>query len=512
MLHTLKKFALPNNDIRPLGFLLSLLISLVWYSYQQPVNPDAITYLNAAQVFLTAGIKASIHVYNWPFYPILIALLSQITTLSLLNSAYLLNALLMAITLSAFISIVKNLGASRSIQYFACLVFLLYTPLGHERPMIIRDFGYYAFGLLSLNFIIRYQISNRYHDLLLWSVWLFIAALFRSEGILYLILVPWVFLFDRSKPLKTRLFAFLKANTLIIFLEILGLVVLLFLLRHNALINSTQHLWQQYLSWLANLTNNYHNKLVIIQSSIMPNFGFDQAKYYYFAGPFGVFLILTLKTIGYIYFALCIYSIVFKTFSIETKHKLLINTYLTINLIIILLFIYANLFLTTRYIMFFVLVLMLRIPFAIHDIYQRFPASFWQPKTWRWQPALLNIFLVILAISSLFHIGVNRNFVVTIHAWTSTHLSKNSRVLVGDNVLSFYIHLPGKTDNQLLEQIEITPAAALQLMQKYDYIIFQASNRETYLAEAFIQKYQLDVIKTFSNNHDDKIYILKTRV
>lgn len=510
MLSTLKKFAFPNNDIRPLGFLLSLLISLFWYSYQQPINPDAITYLNAAQAFLTSGIKASIHIYNWPFYPILIALVSKLTSLSLLNSAYLLNALFMAIALFAFVSIIKNLGASKAIQYFACLVFLLYAPLSHEHYMIIRDFGYYAFGLLSVNFIIRYQTYDRLLELLSWSICIFIAALFRSEGFLFLIMVPLAFLFDKSKPIKARFLTFLKANILTLFFAALTVIAILLLFRHNALIHSIQRLLQQYFSWLVNLSNNYHKKLSVIQSSIMPIFGYDQAKYYYFFGAFGVFLVLTIKTISYVYFALVIYSLIFKTFVIEKKYTLLINSYLLINIIIILLFTYANLFLTMRYIMFFALILILRIPFAIYDIYQRFPANFWEPKSWRWQPALLNICLIILAFSSLFHIGANRSFVVKTQGWAATHLSKQSKILVGDKILSFYINRPGKTDNQLLLQIESTPAAALQLMQKYDYVIFQASNRKTHLAEAFIQKHQLEVIKTFSNNHDDKIYILKT--
>src|SRR4051812_35126352 len=81
------------RDPRYLAIVFSLLLTTIVFQHQQPLNLDGIIYLNAAETLLNNGVKAAMLVYAWPFYPLLIAAISVTSHLSLLISAYLLNAL-----------------------------------------------------------------------------------------------------------------------------------------------------------------------------------------------------------------------------------------------------------------------------------------------------------------------------------------------------------------------------------------------------------------------------------
>ncbi|HHA19656.1 MAG TPA: hypothetical protein ENK70_08130, partial [Methylophaga sp.] len=74
--------------------LISLLLSILALYSDDIINSDGIMYIELSQAYLDGGLIASAKVYNWPFFSILVALIHQITQLSLETSTYVLNTIL----------------------------------------------------------------------------------------------------------------------------------------------------------------------------------------------------------------------------------------------------------------------------------------------------------------------------------------------------------------------------------------------------------------------------------
>lgn len=178
-------------------------------------------------------------------------------------------------------------------------------------------------------------------------------------------------------------------------------------------------------------------------------------------------------------------------------------------LLVLFLFLYSRLFLTTRYIMFLALILVLQVPYAIYHIYQNYSCQFFNIKTWRWQPVVLTIALVFLIISSSFHIGDDKSFVLKTGQWVKQNIPADIKVLVGDDILSYYVNQPGATDKHLLSTIEKKPNSAAKIMGRYHLVILRASHSKTDKVEKFIKLHHYQIKKSFINNHHDKIFILR---
>src|SRR5689334_12361975 len=121
--------------------LISLIFSS-WVAYREVlINPDAICYLQSAAMIGVGGLRKAMNLCTqaqWPFYSILIYVLSKLTQLPLLISAYLWDALFTACSVVTFLAVVHQLGASRRILWLAAFVILLAHQFNSIRQYIIR--------------------------------------------------------------------------------------------------------------------------------------------------------------------------------------------------------------------------------------------------------------------------------------------------------------------------------------------------------------------------------------
>ncbi|GAB3105349.1 hypothetical protein G8770_13420 [Aestuariicella hydrocarbonica] len=185
--------------------LLSTLSTLIIISLSGSINADATQYLIAADTFKVSGWDAAEEIYPRPFYSVLIGGLSQITHTSSFVSAQLLDISLLALLGYAFVKVIQALGGDRRAQWIgACLIVLLPT-LADYRDYLIRDFGYWAFMLLALNALIRFQANARLLQAGQWCAYSGIAMLFRPEAVLLLVLVPTALLLPSPQSLVLRL-------------------------------------------------------------------------------------------------------------------------------------------------------------------------------------------------------------------------------------------------------------------------------------------------------------------
>src|SRR6185312_11171405 len=197
--------------------LFSILLS-GWAAIKTSViNPDAICYLYSAAA-MSKGLVVATHLCaqaKWPFYSMLIFGLSRITDFSYLVAAYLLDGFFSLISVVTFIAIVSQLTLRTRVVALSAVVILLAHEFNSLRVEIVRDHGFWAFYLLSLFFLLQYfnaanitrrqKTRNQWCYALLWSVSLVIAALFRIEGVVFLLLLPLLVFFEKKTKITTRL-------------------------------------------------------------------------------------------------------------------------------------------------------------------------------------------------------------------------------------------------------------------------------------------------------------------
>jgi hypothetical protein len=174
----------------PSAAMLALSISALlscWMLFGQPsVNTDGVIYLNAAQAFLDKGFAASLDVYNWPFYSILIALVSKLGV-PLIQSAALLNILFFSALAWAFVTATALLYPRRHALHYLAAAIILFEPyINSLRGSFFRDNGQLPCMLLSLVALLHYLAKPRALTLLAWALATVVAALFRPESALLL--------------------------------------------------------------------------------------------------------------------------------------------------------------------------------------------------------------------------------------------------------------------------------------------------------------------------------------
>jgi hypothetical protein len=166
-------------------------------------------------------------VFNWPFYGACIAVVHQLTSLSIHQSAQLLNMLFFSITVAGFLSIIRLAGGtSRTMVAGLLLLFSAQYIVGDVLEMLMRDEGFWAFYLSAIFFFIRYYQTRQLQDALLWQLSMMIATLFRIEAILYLFFIPSVFLSNQALPYNQRIKHFLICHSFTIALLILACIAL----------------------------------------------------------------------------------------------------------------------------------------------------------------------------------------------------------------------------------------------------------------------------------------------
>jgi len=174
----------------------SLLLS-VWANYMDDiVNNDGIEYIKSAAAILQGDWASALHTYKWPFYSLTIAFSSLLSGLSLTYSAYVVNAFFNAWVVIAFVALVGLLGGNRKALWFAVLVILAFPTINKFRPYLIRDPAFLALFLSACyTFFLYIKGGLKRHNAITIACFS-LAALFRLEGLIYLLLTQ-AYLFNR---------------------------------------------------------------------------------------------------------------------------------------------------------------------------------------------------------------------------------------------------------------------------------------------------------------------------
>jgi len=209
-----------------LTFIYGTLLSCLSIATSGTLNRDGMLYVEAAAAFQQGGIEAAIAVYYWPFLSILMAYVSQFSSLSFEYAGYLLNTLFMGGTGALLVACSKRMFPNAT--WAVAIAFLAIPGINDYRHEIIREFGCWFFVMLGFWLAIRWRETSNNAMALASQLSILVGALFRPEALVFLIaLFSWQLFSpqDKSKWKNLLLLGFLPA---------LGasILVIAFLLNH----------------------------------------------------------------------------------------------------------------------------------------------------------------------------------------------------------------------------------------------------------------------------------------
>ncbi|HDS16626.1 MAG TPA: hypothetical protein ENN66_08500 [Proteobacteria bacterium] len=217
---------------------ISVILSL-WTSFTGgTINLDGILYISVAERLQQGNFGSAAELYNWFFYPLCIAGISQLTGFALETAAFLLTAFFSALLTYAFLACVRLFENSERVLLWAALIIVFHPVLMEDRCEIIRDHGYWGFYLLALFFILRFSHSGRWREVLGWWGSMLLATMFRVEGLLFMLLLPLSMLWQR-RPSPQRWYFFAKTQ----------LINLIFFVSAMIFLQSTKNPGAKLLEW-----------------------------------------------------------------------------------------------------------------------------------------------------------------------------------------------------------------------------------------------------------------------
>jgi hypothetical protein len=490
--------------------LCSILLSL-WAALKTSViNPDGICYLQSAEA-MDKGLLIATHLCaqaKWPFYSILIFGVIKLTHFSSLVAAYVLNGLFSLITVIAFIAIVDMLTTKKRIVWLAALTILLAHEFNDIRADIVRDHGFWAFYLLSLLYFLRYfQIAGpnlrRGYLALLWSFTLLTAGIFRIEGFLFLLLLPFTVFLDVRRSLARRFLGFLQLN--IITLLGAGVVASWAFMHPGQSLGRLAEIQFQLMYGVHQLIASFENTSNALAFHVLNSFSMHDASLILMGMFASWYLLCVISNVSLIYAVLIIYAWWKKITKFDRATRLVFGAYIFINVLITSVFLIENMFLAKRYLIALSLVLMVWVPFALNDL-----LSAWRTRKW---PLLLALFFIAMyAVSGIFNLGYSKKYVREAGDWLALNAPLNAKIYSNDYQVLYYSRHLGEAIFTQGHAFEKLSKIAHGQWRQYDYLALRVNKSESAADQAILRQIKLTPLAVFQNERGDQVKIYEAHL
>jgi hypothetical protein len=495
------------NKLRLGTAIISLLLSIFTIYSDDLINNDGILYIETAEAFLHGGLADTIKLYNWPFFSICIAYIHQLTQAPLELSAYILNTIFFVLLTDTLVLISKKILPNKEQLLIAVLIILCFATLNDYRNFIIRDIGYWYFCSLALYRFMQFLDLPSLRNAALWQLTAITAILFRIEGIVILLGLPFFVFF--SEPFKKALTHLLKLN----YLLLLGTVIVsIFTISFSGINNS----FTKISNLLAYLDFNllfaqFNEKAVIVENQVLNKYS---ASYSTFILASGLIVMLFYKltkavTVGYL--GLYIFSSWKQRLAQLSPYKNLLIYFFLLNILLLTVFMFKELFISKRYTIIALLsMLLLMLPRITQLIQQA-----WIKRN----HVLLTVAALILLVNFVdsLHKSNSKLYVKNTAIWASQNLDDRSTVLTDDEYIHYYYRTHQK-NNGNLTRINIgsynhknkryKTDRLKSSYQHYDYLIVVEKRRNKVL-QNLLPTMQLEQIYGENNSRGDKASVYK---
>jgi len=491
---------LKTLDLRWPAIGLSCLFSLLVIILNPIPNDDAFSYLRAAQLFGTEGLRATLSTYGWYGYSVLIGLASQVLPGSLMTSAHILNILAFALLVYAFVTLAMEFRATRHVQVFAVMIILCFPTINEMRFNLIRDFAYWGFCLTALVQLIRYNRSGALVHALGWVLAMAAAIFFRLEGLIILALSPFALLAQSSIPLAQR---WLKTGSLFLLVMVFTAAMLLVFLPADVnLVDIFRYAWRWYLPLLTNYPDTLANAAagVPLALDVTTDLALFTGK-----GLFILFLGFLWSVISNLVMALGpALALVMGYAFLSGKHPLPAAckwpwaAYLVCAVLALLVFVSILQFLTTRYAVLAALLLLSVMPLYLEQLYQQAMA---QGSPRRFQ-VIVTVIAAYFLLDSLVSFGYSKRYIEDAIDWSQANIAAGQHVTTNNFALAYYTGLVPEYD-----MIESNPSRVLQTLPEEGYVILELAHDNAVARKAAADNEALVELVRFGNKRDDIVVI-----
>jgi hypothetical protein len=494
---------LRNNNV--MIYIIAALFSIV-LSYDGSlratvVNPDGICYLQSAASIGTLGLRDAMHLCGqaqWPAYSILIFDLVKLTNMDYITAAHCLDGIFSLISVLTFIYIVKLLGGTKRVLVLAAATILLAHDFDSVREYVIRDHGFWAFYLISVAALIQYFRLRRAKDVLLWVVALIIATLFRVEGVIFIILVPLIALFDSGHRLRS----YLQLNAVTI---LLGLLALLFIFGYHGTvqIDRLMEIENQFMHGASALFQSFHERAAALGQHVLSSYSARDAGLVLFLLLVVWYGVSVVASLSLIYTLLFVYAWCKKSLNLDQPGRLVLAAYVCVNVLITAAFLVDYMFLSKRYLIALSLLLMLWVPFALESLIA-------QHSQRKWLLPVVVLVLVISSLGGMFDFGYSKAYIRDAGRWLADNVPAGESIYSNDYQVMFYSTRFG---NRIFSQAGAFADMSLLANAKwkqYAYVALRVDLHEL-KTSAVIQEIQskINPVHVFANKRGDEVVIYK---
>ncbi|MEX2131098.1 MAG: hypothetical protein WD772_06385 [Pseudohongiellaceae bacterium] len=430
-----QRFSWQQPDIRLYAVAASLLISVLTYLTRTTPNDDAFIYIRTAEIFLDDGLAAAFTHYQWAAYPVLIGSISRVVGIDLFSAAYLLNGLFYGVLVYAYLSIMAQIDSSRRVMLLAAVTLLVYPQFNEFRQEVIRDSGFWAFSLLALWQLILFGNNRSFRHIMYFVIAMLAATAMRIEALVYLLTVPVIFYFDeRMKSSERRRFVATYLGLALTFMLVLYLILLGLGLNLAQLIFGFVSIYGVFVrDFLFPDADRAAEVAVTLFNDHAANYSSEYIALFMLTGLIAILLANLFNGIGGPYLIVLGIGVVKRFVSLPRHVALPMIGFMSVNLVILFVFVLITRYLTSRYTMLFCILLSMLVPLVLDRV------LVWATEVKREVLVfrLVVFFLFYCAIDAYISFGENKSWVYDASDWIVAN-SDEDTLLVTNNITIAY--------------------------------------------------------------------------
>ncbi len=497
---------LDKAQISPGIYLFVLIGSVsiaVWSVIADPIiNNDGILYIQAAEALTRGDLGAALSLHKWPFYSFLIALVQKITGLETILIAHVLNGLFNVASCIVFILLISEFGGGRRTLLIAALIIVFFPGLNELRSFVIRDHGYIALYLSSFYFLLHALRASDKRLLLGSMLFMGVATLFRIEGFVFLFAIPFIYFYSTpdAKPVNRSRLVLAATVIAVLMMPVFGWW--LFNPEDGSgytkvSLENIRHGWMQ--------TNDFLRFKIEALKKIINTSSSSIGRLVFLWTVIGVLFAQILMILSIPYAILAGFAVkknlIFPATFAITPWKLFIYC----NLGILALFTLTRLFLTDRYPLALVVMLLMTVPFALDQLYVQWKSR--QNRTLiKTSGYLLLALVLIVNCMEGFTSYSDKHYLRDSGIWLKNNVHQKTKLYTNSRVVGFYSGLPTTQVTVLEDQDKLLVSFYKGRWIEYDYLALQV-NPDPEFASHLRTTLWITPEKIFTNNRSDEVRI-----
>jgi hypothetical protein len=487
-----------ENSIPWWGAAIAALLAL-WMIFQSRgiINNDGILYIEAAKQFANHEWRTGFALYNWPLYPLIIALAHSVTGLEFQTSAHAISIIFFALTGAGITVLVREFGGDRRVM-MAAILLLCSSPylVRSLLPMVIRDHGFLTLHIWSLIFFLRFYRDNTLKYAIGWGGTAIIATLFRIEGIIYLALLPLIILTSNTLPWIKRFELMLKAQALPL---ALGIFMLALLISSPLSLNDLGRLKDPISlakTMLFQLSQGLSGKAEIYGNHVLGPFLDDFSLAGLMATLILVTVIKSAGSAGWLQFAFAAFCAKLPENQLPASRPVLKWLYF-LGLAIAIVILLSVFVLSTRYLLPLATLILVAGAFGLKALFQTIEN--------KWIQNGLIAIIVLQVAATLWPFHSSNHYEIEASEWIKDHIAPDKNIYFDEGRLRYYA-LNNSSDRTKKPWTEVQRVLDSNELKRFDYVIVHVSQNHPQ-QQAWIKQKLGTPIVTFTNRHGKQVQI-----